>query len=434
MSRLVLVLAMLATALIPPGAHAQEDGLKAAVAISLQQEGKIWSGQQVTLNLDLKTTGFSFSNTHFNLPEVGDAFLMQTDTTTIKLSERKDGEDWQVIRYPLALYPLKSGPLSIPPIDVRFSSSAGYGTTARDFEFQTEPLQLTVSLPPGVAANELVVSTRSFQLEHDWQGKTGKAKTGDAVTLTVKRRAGDISAMLLPPLPVYETDGLAAYPQTPGIVDKTDRGSLTGERSDSIIWVAERAGSYEIPGIRFQWWDPLGEELKRQVIPGIRLDIAPSPGDRPADVPGANAQTRPGKLLAWLSAALVVILGAALWRGFEKQRERAPRGDEESAYLSLQKACKGHRAGEAYAAMHTWLACRSPAGGSRTRPATLLEFARSLNDAQLGKDLLELQTALAAQAGGWRGQALLASIKRVRREGNDRQSARPRVHLAPLNP
>jgi hypothetical protein len=45
-----------------------DDELHTNVVISVQQDAEIWTGQQVTLNLDLKTTGFSFSNTHFNLP------------------------------------------------------------------------------------------------------------------------------------------------------------------------------------------------------------------------------------------------------------------------------------------------------------------------------------------------------------------------------
>ena len=92
----------------------------------------------VTLYLDLKTTGFSFSDTHFNLPDVGNAFLMQTDSTTIKLTEKSGGEAWQVLRYPLALFPQRAGKLEVPAIGVRFSSSAGYGSKKRDFQFATE--------------------------------------------------------------------------------------------------------------------------------------------------------------------------------------------------------------------------------------------------------------------------------------------------------
>jgi len=257
-----------------------DDEPKADVHISVRQDGDIWMGQQVTLNLDLKTTGFSFSNTHFNLPEVSGAFLMQTDTTTIKFSEKIDGLSWQVIRYPLALYPQKAGRLEIPSIDVRFKTSAGFGSTEKAFNFQTEPLQIIVESPPGVKQGELVITTTSFELDYNWQPESAGAQTGDAFTLTVTRQASDISAMLLPPLPVFSTDGLAVYPQAPEIKDKSNRGDLTGERTDSIIWVVERPGTYNIPGIRFQWWDPDKHELKQQIIPGLKLDIPPPATDK----------------------------------------------------------------------------------------------------------------------------------------------------------
>ena len=71
---------------------AQDEDVKAAVSAGIQKDSEIWAGQQVTVDLDLKTSGLSFSNTHFNLPEVSNTFLMQTDTTTIKLSEKKEGQ------------------------------------------------------------------------------------------------------------------------------------------------------------------------------------------------------------------------------------------------------------------------------------------------------------------------------------------------------
>ena len=145
--------------LLPHCVVAEDGDVKADVAISIQQDQYIWAGQQVTLNLDLKTTGFSFSNSQFNLPEVPGAFLMQIDTTTVKLTENIDGQTWQIIRYPLALYPQQAGRLQIPSIAVRFSTSAGYGSTSMPFEFHTKPLDLTVNAPPGVKDGALVITT-----------------------------------------------------------------------------------------------------------------------------------------------------------------------------------------------------------------------------------------------------------------------------------
>ena len=196
MNSRVLIASLILCLLLPLSGRAQDDGVKAAADVNMRQDQEIWAGQQVTINLDIKTTGFSFSDTHFNLPEVEGGFLMQTDSTTIKLSENKDGESWQILRYPFSLFPQKSGELTIPPISVRFSTSAGYGSEKKNFEFETDVLTLSVKLPPGVGEDEIVITTREFDLKHSWQPESDRVKAGDAFTLTVERRAGDISAML----------------------------------------------------------------------------------------------------------------------------------------------------------------------------------------------------------------------------------------------
>jgi len=420
--------------LLPLSVFAQDDDVKADVTISIQRDKETWAGQQVTVNLDLKTTGFSFSNSHFNLPEVSGAFLMQTDTTTIKFSENIDDETWQVIRYPLALYPQKAGQVEIPSIAVRFNTSAGFGSTEKAFEFQTEPLQLTVKLPPGVKEGELLVTTTSFELDHDWQPQSGTAQTGDAFTLTVSRRASDISAMLLPPIPVFRTEGLAAYPQPPEVNDKTNRGDLTGERIDSIIWVAEKPGSYVIPGIRFQWWDPDNRELKQQIVPGLNLDILPSPTDEIS----ADTIDKPGESGSDYLWFLIVLFAASasafLWLHFKPSTEQHNVETEKSTFTILQKACKNNQPGQTHSALHAWLKWSSPALSSNSRIVTLSEFDRICDAAQLSAELDHLQEALISSDNNWQGNNLLISLQRIRQKINKQKIKHLKTHLAPLNP
>ena len=96
MSRYILIAIIFTSPLMPLELFAQDDEVRATVNISIRQDQEIWVGQQLTVNLDLKTTGYSFSGTHFNLPEMSGAFLMQTDTTTIKMSETIDVNDQTV--------------------------------------------------------------------------------------------------------------------------------------------------------------------------------------------------------------------------------------------------------------------------------------------------------------------------------------------------
>lgn len=418
--------------LLPLSLSAQDNEVKAGVSISTEQDNDIWAGQQVTLDLDLKTTGFSFSNSHFNLPEVNGAFLMQTDTTTVKLTEKIDGQDWQIVRYPLALYPQKAGQLDIPSINVRFTTSAGFGSEEKAFEFQTEPLKLNVKLPPGAKPGDLVITTSSFELEYDWQPTTAITKTGDAVTLTVSRRADDISAMLLPPIPVFRTEGLASYPQTPEISDKTDRGDLTGVRTDSITWVVEKPGTYEIPGIRFQWWDPDNRELKQQIVSGLSLDILPSEEE---SVVGTVKNDQQDSGNSWPIVLLFLTgLTGILWLRFGRKPTGPQINDEKSAFAELQKACKSNHASQTHSAIHNWIASYTSSSNTNSRPPTLAEFAGMLNDDQLASELKHLQEALVSSDGSWQGDKLLAALQSVRRKINHQKLDSSVNDLAPLNP
>ncbi len=425
---------ILSCLLMPLAVSAQDDEVQAAISIGIQQDQEIWAGQQVTINLDLKTTGFSFSNTHFNLPEVSSGFLMQTDTTTIKLSERTDGQSWQIIRYPLALYPQKAGKLEIPPIDVRFTTSAGFGSAEKAFVFQTRPLELTVSLPPGVREGDLVVTTSSFELDYNWQPAITTARTGDAFTLTVNRRADDISAMLLPPLPVFRTVGLAAYPQAPEVNDQTSRGELTGERRDTIIWVVEKSGIYEIPGIRFQWWDPDNHELQQQIVPGLNLEILPSPVESASEMAGENAAGDSHDRLRILSIVLAGILVAVLWWRFGHNARKKALDNEKSAFTSLQRACKSNQAGQAYSAIYAWLECATVSSSVAVKHVTLDTFARIWGDKKLVVELGQLQKALTSKDSSWTGKALADSLRRARRKISNTKTTESKFHINPLNP
>jgi len=431
MNRHLLALGILVTLLLPFSAAAQDDGVQADVDVSIRQDQEIWAGQQVTVNLDLKTSGFSFSGTQFNLPEVSGAFLVQTDTTTVKLSEKRNGQTWQILRYPLALYPQKSGQLEIPPIEVRFTTSAGFGSEDRAFEFQTRPLLVAVSLPPGVNDGELLISTDSFELDYTWQPESDTARAGDAFTLTVSRRARDISAMLLPPLPVFETAGLAAYPQAPDVSDKTERGQLTGERIDKIIWVLEKPGSYEIPGIRFQWWDPGKRELRQQIVPGLDLDVLSLVAETPAT---GNTGRESGHRLQMLALVLSAVLIGAILLRFAGKSAGQPRETEKTAFSRVKKACERNQAAETHSAIHAWLAFVSPARVTNSRPLTLGEFARACDDRHTAATLVQMQEALVQPNRDWQGGELLSSLQDVRRKINRRKTVQARTHLAPMNP
>ena len=300
-------------------AHAQEGD----VSLQAGFDEPAWAGQALVLDLDLKTTGFSFSDVTFNLPEIEGAFLLQIDTTTVKLTEQRGGETWQVLRYPLTLYAQRGGTVSIPPIRVRFSAAMGFGSEPVAFDLASAPIEIDLRFPPGAPEDSVVVTTPSYTVREDWQLPDPPIEVGDALVLTVTQEAQGIPAMLLPPLALPGIPGLAAYPDPPDLEDRSNRGALTGRRTDRLTWIVERAGSYDIPGVRFRSWYPARASLRTQTVPGQRIEAEPGPLARP-ETPREDAGfdlSRGAVLRFALGLALLLLVG--FWTS--RQRERLVR-------------------------------------------------------------------------------------------------------------
>jgi hypothetical protein len=376
------------------------------------------------------------------LPPVRGGFLMQAGSSTVKLNEKRDGVQWQGLRYTLLLYPQKAGRLEVPSFDVSFSASAGYGTEAAHFAQRTEPQFIDSRLPPGAEPGSLVTTTTDFSMQSSWTPSAPpdgplQLKVGDALILSLTRSAQDVPGMVFVPLPEFEIDGLAVYPDAPQIKDQINRGQLSGNRSDSVTFICERAGEYKIPEIRFQWWDPDGQVMAQEIIPALEVMVAVNPvyasgGEQTAK--GGNAWSLDLKTIG-LVAAVLLLLAYAGYRLAPVISERLRirrleyQAGERWAFGQVKKACEAATPATAYSAISLWLGrC------DRQEPKrTLLEWSLESGDEELLRESRLLQESLAAgSAGEWSGRKLGQLL--VQHRNNPRDTAQSVEGLHPLNP
>jgi hypothetical protein len=429
---------LLCVLLLTPGPAAAET-LRGEIRFAAADDAPVCVGEQKELHLELWSNGFRFGEQRFLTPEVPGAFLLHADASTVKLTETRGGETWQGLRYTFLLYPQLAGHLDVPGFDVQFSADTGFASQPKAFSFRTPVVTVEARLPPG-ARQGLLVSTSEFTLSAAWKPVppaegTLELRVGDALTLEVNRRARDVPGMVFAPLPEFGIDGLAAYPALAQVNDSMNRGSLTGERRDSLTLVCEREGRFEIPSMAFQWWDPRREVLQTEVIEGMTLEVAANPAFATAP-PGTSPDRGrlPGK---WL-LAIVFLAGLvmAAWRwmwpplaGWWRQRQAQRRAGERWAFRQVRAACAGGAPAQAYQAITLWLSRLpgAPAG------LTLIRLADSVGDEHLRQEAVNLQRAVAGEkSSGWSGHALLRELEEVRAESR-RKAARPQS-LPPLNP
>jgi hypothetical protein len=294
-------------------------GVQADLQFSANAQGPLWVGEKRELYLDLWTNGMMFSKQRYVLPEVPGGFLMQVDTGTVKLSERRGGETWQGLRYTFQFYAQRPGALSIPAFDVRFEAREAFNAPAQAFAFTTQPLTIEAIFPPGAETNGLLVSTTAFVLDSDWTPAPDsegvlELKRGDALTLNVSREAADVPGMVFAPLAEPQIEGLGVYTARPVVNDRTDRGVLTGVRTDKLTFICEQAGQYRIPEMVFQWWNPEQETLSSQTLPALQLNVSDNPAWGAAGgQQGADSMPFRVGILYGLVPVLLLLLSIQWW-------------------------------------------------------------------------------------------------------------------------
>ena len=445
--RLSMVTVLIALIAALGAGRSLADGVQAEIVFAPASDEPVWVGEKLELHLELWSNALSFSDQWFVLPEVQGAFLLQAESSALKLSEKRNGNDWQGLRYSFQLYPQRAGKLSVPSFGVRFAAREAYGTPEQHFEFVTPVLSVEARLPPGANATGLVVSSTDFSMQAEWDpfledGAVVGLKVGDALTLEIRREAADVPGMVFTPLKFAEQKGLGIYPGNPRVEDKVARGDLVGRRLDSVTFVCELAGVYQLPEIRFQWWNPQRETLSEQVVPAVEIRVADNPAFATAPV---VADGGPVAALRWVIIAIIVAIPAYwLTRRYGPHLLNACHGvleerrkSEPWVFRWALKACASGDASAAYNAINEWLVhpAMKPSGAAGSA-LTLSRLARECHDAELEKEARALQQALVsgttATGGSWQGKKMAAALKRLRSQGKDQEGEA--AALSRMNP
>ena len=119
--------------------------------------------------------------------------------------------------------------------------------------------------------------------------------------------------MVFPPFPAGQIDGLGIYTKRQ-LLDRTDDGSLRGERRDVITYVCQRPGDFTIPAVRFIWFDLETKQLITDDLPERTLNVKANPAlATPAGTNSAGGpapRSVPWRALGVAATAILLVLFA----------------------------------------------------------------------------------------------------------------------------
>jgi hypothetical protein len=412
---------------------AAADDPPARVRSELSPRDSAWVGQRVTLAITLSTPDLFAGVPSFDMPDVAGAVVLPPAGSAVVGSETIDGESFTTQRHEFAIYAQRAEVVRIPAFVIRFESNSGFGTPAINRDVTTTDVSFTARTPPGAEGLGVVIAARNLKVRDEWQPEPKSVKVGDAFTRTVTVTADDVPGMVFPAFRLGGVDGLAAYPKEPAVNDHSERGSLTGERVESITYVCEAAGNATIPSRSLTWYDLDASKLKTVKIPGRTFAVAPAV----SSVSTSNSPAPPKRPRWWQAAAAVAallticgLLAARFWPVLAGWA--ANRAECESRYFgAFGRACRSDDPHRAYVALLQWL--------DRFRGLSLDEFTRLAGEPRLTAAIADLTDRVyvrpnARPPAGWSGNHLFSLVARTRR-GLRSSTVRCASHALPhLNP
>lgn len=418
------LVAALLLVIFPVLALAQMPGHAPLVRTTLDPVDGIVIGQPVRLHVDVMFPG---EMPHPPLVRLGDApgaQILRFETQAVTIRDRIDDLDYVGQSFEFLVFPRRGGEIAIPAPEVtlldRNGDPAGSATG--------KALAMTVTVPPGLDPSGPVLVADKVTASESWSPDPASVgiRTGGAITRTIRRQAAGVPALGMAELRFTAPDGVRVYVDPPVIDDRSNRGTVDGQRTDKVTYVFEKPGHYTLPELSQPWWDMAGKQARAETLAGLAVTVAAGGAD--AADPEATLTRRPAFLAAIGLGAVLLLALAAMFRrrfkaGWNALRQRS-RSSEASARKTLERAAATGDAAGTYRALAAWLDRLPPeaADGVRADPRT--------------RQLIEgLERALFGADASWSAACGAELSEAVARRHRARRMSRTTANLLPpLNP
>ncbi len=469
---LVLKVSAVSAGTSPPQRDGQTPGL--LVETLWENPGKAYVQSQLNLIIRIYHQG-NLLEAALDEPRPLDT-LVKRIGDDLQGASSKGGIQYQTIERHYALFPQKSGTLTIPPIamQARVPASSRQNNQRFGYDPFSRGSQITLSSKP--LLKEILPPADSFT-GHTWLpsdrvtlSRSGlpeaPIKRGDAINMQIDLSALGLSGTQLPEvqIPVSNTR-FRLYPDQPSYADKSPDGQIIeGRRRQTFVLIASEAGALEIPKIEVAWWDRQNDRQQTASLPAVTIEVAAaeSSAETPTnEAPVANprpSQSATGSTAssigiessnevssAWKWLSLASLSGWLLSIGYfvyyhhrRNGKPSPPPINHQATKLRplvklIKTAASGNRANDTREALQAYARVRWP----DRPPPTPEDWARRLENPEAGQVIAALETDLfdKQQNSDWKGEdfckVLLPVLSKIRTENkNTRSQAVPGLYPA----
>jgi hypothetical protein len=191
----------------------------------------------------------------------------------------RNGERYRVLERRYAIFPERSGTLTIPPMQLsgrlieRPSDRLWQPTVrGRRVRVESEALTLEISPRPEDYSGDFWLPARRLTLSQQIADNE-KLRVGEPVTRTVIIDAVGLEENMLEEPAWPELPATRVYPDQPQGISRDDGEWVLGHKEFRYAVVPEQAGELVLPEIRLDWWDTVANRQRTAVLPEHRVQV-----------------------------------------------------------------------------------------------------------------------------------------------------------------
>jgi len=190
----------------------------------------------------------------------------------------KNGYDYQVIERRYAIFPQKSGKLTLSGAIL----SAAINDTSTNALFSRQKIakriapeiHLNIKPIPQGFTHENWLPAKQVHINEIWSEKPVKFRVGEPVTRTLTIDADGVEAQVLPDLSHEQSPYIKQYPDKPQIETHYYAKGINGHREQKIAYVPTHAGPVTLPAIQIKWWNTKTNKPNVATIPARHINVA----------------------------------------------------------------------------------------------------------------------------------------------------------------
>ncbi|SMF96751.1 Oxygen tolerance [Methylomagnum ishizawai] len=227
----------------------------------------------------------AFGDARLSTPEAADTLVERLgDGQNPSSIVIRNGVQYKMTEIRYALFPQKSGPLRIEPMQLEMQVAGGARSLFNAFlnpqtrtqRIVSEALTLEVRPVPAEFKGKHWLPARYLELEDSWAKNPPKTTAGDPLTRTLTLKAQGATVGLLPEINTTATalpDAIKQYPDQPIQNEEKPTSGLIGMRQEKTAMMATNPGTYTIPALEIPWWNTLANRMETARIPERTLTV-----------------------------------------------------------------------------------------------------------------------------------------------------------------